>query len=184
MEGHMLRLVSVFMVVALLSGCGPSKLSPADIASEKQAIESLVNDFWKAYDTKDLAATTKVFSNSGELMFFGTDSAEVIRNIAEWESQAKNDWELFQSVKFGQMKNVSTVVSSDGELGSIVCEMPADLTIGGEQTHVLFRFAGTMRKEQAEWRLVQGMVAMATVGQSSAELVAKMNQEKPSATGK
>ena len=58
----MFRLFSVLMVVALLSGCGPRKLSPADIASEKQAIESLVNDFWKAYATKDLAATTKVFS--------------------------------------------------------------------------------------------------------------------------
>ena len=72
---------------------------------------------------------------------------------------------------------VSTLVSSDGELCSIMCEMPADITMGGQQSHAFFRVAGTVRKENGEWRFVHGMVAIATVGQSSAELVAKMKEE-------
>ena len=131
-------------------------------------------DFFNAYQAKDLAAARKPFTSSGELLFFGTDSAEVVRTPGEWETQMKNDWELFQSVKFGEMRNVSVVVSSDGELGSILCETPADITMGGQQSHFLFRFDGTVRKETGEWRFVQGMIAIATVGQSSAELAAKM----------
>jgi len=90
------------------------------------------------------------------------------------ETQKKDDMGLLQTVKFGGMRNVSTVVANDGELGSIVCEIPVDMTVGGEQGHSLFRFAGTLRKENGEWRIVHGVVAMATVGQSSAELLAKM----------
>ena len=111
-------------------------------------------------------------------MFFGTDSAEVIRTIAQWETSAKNDWDLFQTVKLGELKNVSTILADDGGLGSIVCETPADMTVGGQQMHSLFRSAITVRKENGEWRFVHGVVAVATVGQSSAELVAKMKGEK------
>jgi len=133
---------------------------------------------WKGYEAKDLAAVTRAYTPSGELLFFGTDSAEIIKSVGQWENQAKNDWELSQRVKFGAMKNVSTLVSGNGELGSIVCELPADMTIGGQQSHALFRYAGTVKKEKGEWRLVHGIVAIATVGQSSAEVVARMKAEK------
>ena len=35
------------------------------------------------------------------------------------------------------------------------------------------RFAITMRKENGDWRIVQGMTAVVTVGESSAEIVAR-----------
>jgi ketosteroid isomerase-like protein len=178
MEVPMYRLISSLVIIALLSGCGPRKMPPGDIVTEKKAIESLVSNFWKAFESKNLAALTKLYTTSGDLMFFGTDSAEVIRTIAQWEAQVKNDWEMFQTVKFGELKNISTIVANDGELGSIVCETPVDMTVGGQQSHSLFRFAGTLRRENGEWRFVHGMVAMATVGQSSAEIVAKMKEEK------
>jgi len=172
------RLSSLLAIVALLAGCGPPKTSPGDAAAEKKAIETLVSDFWKGYEAKNVAATLKLYTSSGDLLFFGTDSAEVIRTIPQWENQAKNDWELFQTVKFGALKNIAVLLAGDGELGSIVCEIPVDMTVGGQQSHSLFRFAGIARKENGGWRLVHGMVAIATVGQSSSELVAKMKEEK------
>jgi len=35
-----------------------------------------------------------------------------------------------------------------------------------------------MKKEDGQWRIIHGMVAFATVGQSSAEMVAKMKEAK------
>jgi len=173
----MYRIMIFVLIVALCSGCGPAKMSPGDIDTQKKAIESLASGFWKAYEAKDLPVVTKLFTTSGDLLFYGTDSAEVIKTIPEWETQAKADWELFQSVKFGAMRNVSTILSDDGSLGAIVCEVPADITSGGHQEHSLFRTSMTLRKESGEWKLVSGMVAVATVGQSSVELVAKMKAE-------
>ena len=36
----MYRLISLLVILALLSGCGPRKMAPGDIATEKKAIES------------------------------------------------------------------------------------------------------------------------------------------------
>ncbi len=169
----MVRLIAPVVILGLLSGCGPKMMSPTDIETEKKAIESMVSTMWKAYESKDLAGTTALYTTSGDLEFFGTDSAEIVRTIPQWESQVKNDWELFQNAKFGDLKNVSVILSNDGELGSIICEMPADMTVGGQQMHSLFRLASALRKENGQWRFVHGMAAVATVGQSSAELIAK-----------
>ena len=173
----MYRLIAVFLLVGLLAGCGPRKLSPGEVATEQKTIESLVTDLWKAYSAKDLPALTKLYTTSTDLLFFGTDSAEVIRSIPLWEAQVKNDWELFQTVKFGELRNVSILLSDDGTLGSIACETPADMVVAGQPSHSLFRMASALRKENGSWRFVHGMVAVATVGQSSAELVARMKAE-------
>ncbi|HTY01367.1 MAG TPA: hypothetical protein VMG09_15185, partial [Bacteroidota bacterium] len=107
----MYRIVAFVLIVVLCVGCGPTKMSPGDITVQKKAVESLASGFWKANEAKDLPALTKLFTTSGDLMFYGTDSAEVIKTVSQWEAQAKADWELFQSIKFGEMRNVSTVVS-------------------------------------------------------------------------
>jgi hypothetical protein len=80
-------------------------------------------------------------------------------------------------VKFGELRNVSILLSDDGTLGSIACETLADIVAAGQPSHSLFRMASALRKENGSWRFVHGMVAVATEGQSSAELVARMKAE-------
>ena len=174
----MYRFIWLLLVVALLSGCGRQKTTPVDTAKEKQAIESAITKFGKAYESKDLSTMTTLLSTSGELMWFGTDSAEVIKSVAQWETQMKNDWQVFESVKFGEVRNLSIQVASDGQLASAVYEVPLDMTIGGQLSHALFRFGCALKKENGEWRYIQGVAGVATVGQSSAELVAKMKEAK------
>lgn len=173
----MVRTIVFFLAVTLIAGCGPAKLSPEEIATEKKAIESAVSGFWKAYESRDMAAVSKSLTSTGELLFFGTDSAEVIRSREQWETQVQHDWELFQTLKVGDLRNLSILLSDDARLGSAVCEIPMQMTVGGQESHALFRYAATLRKEAGEWRLVTGMAAVATVGQSSAVLVAKMKEE-------
>ena len=64
-------------------------MSPQDLANEKLVVQAPVTKFWKAYEQKDLATITKLLSNVRELTFFGTDSAEVIKSLAEWEALMK-----------------------------------------------------------------------------------------------
>jgi len=173
----MCRLVSLLVILALLAGCGGAKLSPEQIATEKKAIETVFTSFWKAYESRDLPAITGLLSTSNDLQIFGTDSAEVFRSPAQFETQMKTEWEIVQSAAWGELRNVATVVSGDGELGSILCEVPAEMTIGGQKSHFLGRLAGTVRKEGGVWKMVLVSVSVATVGQSAAELLAKTKAE-------
>ena len=170
------RFISLLVIAALVSGCGPKKLNVQDIAREKKAVESVITTFWKAYESKDLAAMDKFLSTSPEVVFFGTDSAEVVKSPAQWEIQKRDDMQLFEAFKAGELRNLSIQVDSYGELASSVCEIPLDMKIGGQMSHSLARIAMTMKKEKGDWRTIQGMLAFATVGQSSAELVAKMKE--------
>jgi ketosteroid isomerase-like protein len=170
----------LFAAVAwMMYGCGSPRTPPVDVAQEKAAIKSLIRYFHLAYETRDQSALENLFSTSMEMVWFGTDSAEVIRNIPAWEGQMKNDWELFDSFRTGEVRNLSIQVSGDGEFASAVWEVPAVVKVGGKESASLFRFGGGLTKENGRWRFTQGLAAVATVGQSSAELVAKMKAPKP-----
>lgn len=174
----MYRHVVVFFLLLMLVGCGPKKLSPEDIARERKAVETAINDFFTAYQGKDLAGMKKLFSQSPDVFWFGTDSSEVIKGWSEWENQMNADWQLLESVTMGGVRNLAIQMDSDAQLASAVYEVPADVVIGGQPNHILFRFSGTLVKEEGKWKFIQGMVAVATTGQSSAEMLAKMNAEK------
>lgn len=173
----MSRLVALLIVLGLLSSCSPQKPMP-DIAKEKAEIESAITNFENAYQSKDPAAMKKLFSQSDDIAWFGTDSAEVIRGWAQWEKQMSDDWQVFESIKMETTRNLSILVDNDAQLASAIFETPTDVTMAGQSPHMLFRFASTLRKENGEWRFVQGIDAIATVGQSSAEMVAKMMGKK------
>jgi len=172
------RLMGLLLPFALASCSGHGKMSSQDLANEKLVVQATVTKFWKAYEQKDLATITKLLSTSGELTFFGTDSAEVIKSLAQWEALMKNDWKLFDSTHFGDPQNVSIQLSSHGELASLVYEVPDVSLVEGKQVESLDRFAMTLIKENGEWRIIQGMTAVATVGQSSADLVARRRPQR------
>jgi ketosteroid isomerase-like protein len=172
----MSRFLVLLMVIA--SGCSSQKPAAEDIAKEKEAVKAVIADFSQAYQSKDLAGVTKLISSSGEFLFFGTDSAEVLKSKADFETQMNNDWQLFESAKLGEPRNLSIQMSNDGQLAFAIYEASFDATIGGQPSHSLVRFAHGMRKEEGQWRFIQGMAAFATVGQSSAEMAAKMKEAK------
>ena len=97
----MVRTIVFFLTVTLMQDPAPRRGLPGEIVTEKKAIESVVSGFWKAYESRDAAAVLKSITSNSDLLFFGTDSAEVIRSKAQWETQVKNDWELFQTLKVG-----------------------------------------------------------------------------------
>jgi len=174
----MLRLSFLLLICFLFVSCGPRKLTTEETAKEKQSIENIINTFWKSYESKDIAALDKMISTSPEFIFFGTDSAEVSNNLTIWDKHKRDDFELFESLKTGALRNFVIQIDSYGTLASTVYEIPLDMVIGGKNEYGLFRCAMTFVKEKGEWHLIHGMFAMATIGQSSAELVKALKEEK------
>jgi ketosteroid isomerase-like protein len=173
----MRHVILVLLSIVLIAGCKAQKLTNEQIATEKKAIEGLITKFHSAYEAKDVTGITDLFSK-GELMFFGTDSAEVLKNASDVQKEFKADSELVGSAKLGTVQNLSIQVASMGDLASAVYEVPGDLVMADKSSHALIRFAMTFKKENNVWKIVQGEVAVATTGQSSAELVEKMKAAK------
>ena len=178
MKRFVLGVLSLFVVIALVSSCAPKTLTQEDIAKEKKAVESVAVNYSKFVAAKNTDAVLSLFSNSPELMLLGTDSAEVFKNKAQLKSLLEVDWQLFDVTKVGDLQNESILISEDGELASILYEVPLDSILAGQTTHALFRYAMTMVKEDKDWHIIQLLCQMATVGQSSEDMLEQMKKVK------
>ena len=169
---------SIVLLVLLATGCGLQKPAAVDVAKEKEAIKAVIDAFGQAYQARDLAGVSKLVSASGEFLFFGTDAAEVMRSKADFEAQMNADWQALESAKIGEPRNLAIQVSSDGQLAFAVWETTFDVVAGGKPAQATIRIADGFRKEDGQWRVIQGVVSAATVGQSSAELAKQANPPK------
>ncbi|MHA1372143.1 MAG: nuclear transport factor 2 family protein [Promethearchaeota archaeon] len=172
----MKRLIFLLLSIVLIVSCGQQKMTSEQIDMEKKTIESLIAKINNGYESKDIESVTNMFSKSDELIVFGTDSAEVIKSIIEWKTQVKNDFQLIESVKFGDLRNLSIQISTSGDLAAAVYEVPVDMVFAGQSSHVLIRFANTWKKENGEWRIIQWLASIASKGQSSAEILEQMKK--------
>jgi ketosteroid isomerase-like protein len=164
--------------LGLLAGCAPKGLTPEQVVQEKEAIKTAILTYHKGYETKDHKVFEDLLSTSPDLMFFGTDIAEIVRSSAEMDMQKDYDFQLFETAKFGELQHLAIQVSDDGSLASAVYQVPLEMTMGGQTSSSMFRLAFAYRKEDGSWKLVQGMGSFPTTGQSSAELVKKMHETK------
>ena len=164
----MRNLVLLFSAVVLLA-CVMQKKSAKNMEREKSEVAATLVKFWQAYERKNLAAMSGMLTASSDFTFFGSDAAEVTRSRHDWEYLMQKDWQLFETTKFGEPRNLAIQISDDRKLASAVCEVQDVSLIEGR----IDRFAITMRRENGDWRIVQGMTAVVTVGESSAEIVAR-----------
>ena len=153
----------------VLLACVMQRKSAKNIDREKGEVAATLVKFWQAYERKNLAAMSGMLTASSDFTFFGSDAADATRSRHDWEYLMQKDWQLFETTKFGEPRNLAIQISDDRKLASAVCEVQDVSLIEGR----IDRFAITMRRENGDWRIVQGMTAVVTVGESSAEIVAR-----------
>src|SRR5438045_4194460 len=83
--------------------------------NKAEVVATLVR-FWQAYEQKDLATMSEMLATSSDFSFFGSDAAEVVRTRRDWEELMRNDWQVFETTKFGEPRNVAIQISDDGKL--------------------------------------------------------------------
>ena len=163
----------------VLLACVMQRKSAKNIDREKGEVAATLVKFWQAYERKNLAAMSGMLTASSDFTFFGSDAAEVTRSRHDWEYLMQKDWQLFETTKFGEPRNLAIQISDDRNLASAVYEVQDVSLIEGKNVESLDRFAITMRKENGDWRIVQGMTAVATVGESSAEIMTRRKIKAP-----
>jgi len=158
----------------LVSGCKSEKLTSEQVDSEKDKIRTRIESFLISYAKKDMNTIVSMLSSSKEFNFLGSDVSEINKNKADFQNQLDQDWKLFESVHFGEIRNLSIRISDCGDLAVAVFDAPMTIVVKGNQSKFFFRMSNTFVKENGLWQLVQGLASVPSVGESSVELIQKL----------
>ncbi len=104
---------------------------------------------WKG-TLQQYVAMSGMLTASSDFTFFGSDAAEVTRSRHDWEYLMQKDWQLFETTKFGEPRNLAIQISDDRKLASAVYEVQDVSLIEGRTVESTDRFAITMRKENGD----------------------------------
>jgi len=154
----MKRILTTFFILVLVYGCTPQKeeMTLQDIENEKQAIVQVMKDYTKAAEEKNFAHMIETLA--GEVIFFGTDSSEVIKTFAEFKAKMEEQWKTFDKMKYGDMLDIDIQLDDNATLASIIYGTPLEITIENETAKLFIRVARTLRKEKGKWVIVSGIV--------------------------
>ena len=156
-------LLSLFIVLA---ACTPEQkvLSKEETAKEHEAIIDVIKAYNKAMDEKNFYALTETLA--GDVVFFGTDSAEVINTFADFKEKIKDQWRMFDNMLYGEMLDISIQMDpASPRLASIIFGIPLKITIGDKTTNLFMRMNRTLKKENGHWVIVSGVVGTASYKQ-------------------
>lgn len=158
----------------VISGCKSDRLTSEQIDSEKDKVKTRIESFLASYAKKDMNTIITMLSSSKEFHFLGSDIAEINKSKSDFQNQLDQDWKLFDSVHFGEIRNISIRISECGDLSVAVYDAPMTVIVKGNQSKFLFRISNTFLKENGLWQLVQGLGSIPSVGESSVELIQKL----------
>jgi hypothetical protein len=98
------------------------------------------------------------------------DKAEVVASLVRF-------WQAYERRDLATMSEMLTTSSDFTFFGSDAAEVVR--TRRDWEELILDRFAITMRKESETWRIVLGMTAVATQGESTSEIVIRKRMKAP-----
>jgi ketosteroid isomerase-like protein len=160
------RLLYALLLLLFVAGCGPQKedFTALDYETEKEAIIKVMEDYNKAAEEKNFAAMIETLA--GEVIFFGTDSAEVIKTFPDFKEKMNEQWRTFDKMKYGDMYDISIQMDDRVTLASIIFGTPLEITIGEQKANLFIRVARTLKKEKGKWVIVSGIVGNADANQA------------------
>jgi hypothetical protein len=166
--------VILFIIAVLMTGCKSEKLTPDQIDTEKDKIKTRIETFLLSYAKKDMNTIISMLSSSKEFHFLGSDISEISKEKSDFQNQLDQDWKLFDSIQFGEIRNFSIRISECGDLAVAVFDAPMTVVVKGNQSKIFFRMSNSFVKENGLWQLVQGLGSIPSVGESSVELIQKL----------
>jgi ketosteroid isomerase-like protein len=156
----MKKVLLPFLIFLLFYGCEPEPefLTAEQIEKEKQAVVDVVKTYNKANENKNFSAMVETLAD--EVIFFGTDSAEVIKTFAEFKKAMMAQWERYDVMEYGQMTDVSIQLDPNATLASIIYGIPMHVEKNGKEADLFLRVSRTLEKQKGNWVIVSGIVGI------------------------
>lgn len=147
------------LILSLIS-CAPEKdfLSPLELENEKTMIKDVMEDYHRASEDKNFGKIVETLAD--EVIFFGTDSSDVIKTFADFKNAIEKQWQDYDAVSYGELRDVSIQMDDKASLATIIYGVNADYVRAGVTNNYYLRIARILKKKNHKWLIVSGIVGI------------------------
>jgi ketosteroid isomerase-like protein len=159
----MLRVTTLLLAIIFISSCSPNRepLTTEELSKEKEAVIDVMKAYNKAFQDKNFAGILPTLSD--DVIFFGTDSAEVIKSLSDFKKKITEQFNSVQKMEYGEMTDISVQMDPYGIYSSIIFGVSVDIFQNDKREHMFLRAARNLRKEEGKWVIVSGIIGRAGV---------------------
>jgi len=153
-------LILLFFTV-LLFGCSEDKgktLSYDQLEKEKEAIKNVITSYNDAFHNKNFSPIVDLMSK--DVIFFSSDSTEIIKSIVDYKGAIEAEWAMYDRVDYGDILDFSIFVDDRATIASVIYGLPATYHYNGSTQKVFLRYARTLKKESGKWVIISGIVGV------------------------
>jgi len=142
----------------------PKHLSPERIDKEKAMIMETIKLYHDASEDKNFGMMIE--SLASEVVFFGTDSGEVITSFADYKQKMLEQWQEYDVTRYGEPYDVFIEMDPNAKLASIIFGVQLFVKKREYENTYQLRVARTLKKEKEKWVIVSGI---SSIPRSAAE---------------
>lgn len=158
----MKKLFLLFSITLLsLTACMKNRtedLNIEQVAKEKAKVLEVIKYYNTASNDKSFSRLIETLSE--DVVFFGSDSSEVIHSLNDFKGMIQSQWEHFD-IQYGEMVDTWIEIDPSGTLASVIYGLPGTINMkNGEKQHVFFRISRTLGKRDGKWLIISGIVSI------------------------
>lgn len=167
----MKKILLLLTMLAFIASCGndgPRFLTKEQINKEKDDVINLIKEYNDAYEEQSFYKLESTLAE--DVVFFGTDSAEVIKSRAEFKKALEENWKLYK-LEWGEMVEIIIEMDQNATMASILYGIPIDMIAGENRCHIFTRVARNLKKEEGKWRISSGVIGVVASGKNYTEFM-------------
>ncbi len=144
----------------LLSSCEPQKeiLTAEKRKDEESKVITTINNYNKSNQEKNWYSLVETLAD--EVVFFGTDSAEVITSFADYKKAIEKQWQEYEKMNYGELQDISIQMDNEATLATIIYGQNVEVIKGSIVKNYYMRGARILKKEKNKWVIVSGIVGI------------------------
>jgi ketosteroid isomerase-like protein len=144
----------LFLVAALMLPTIMGCQQKADVATERPAIEAVLDDYITSIENEDMTLYAKIIAHDPNMVNFGTDAVERIVGWDALEKLINAQNEAWSGTRI-TASDITVEISSDGRCAWATSQWDLQVTISGQPIDVHgIRCTWVLEKLQAGWVIV------------------------------
>ncbi len=157
MKKVILLILSSFILFSCNRG-ETEELTTQQLEAEKQKVMEVVEEYNTAYQEESF---TKIIETLSEkVVFFGTDSSEVIKSLNEFKKLIQEQWNHYE-IKYGPIIDPLVIIDNRATVASVIFGVPGTVKQNnGPEEKVFFRIARTLEKQDKKWVIASGLIGI------------------------
>jgi len=128
------------------------------MAQIKEAVLSTVVNYLGDYAQKHIENCMEATAASTPVLFFGTNQNEVFRSAEEIRSALAQDFSNMDDIEWSNHRYLHVEISAT--LASVLIELTLTYRSSGKMVETPFRYAFTLIKEDARWKICSGLASV------------------------